>query len=399
MSILLLFMQTPIIDTVSPPPKVVLPQNVVARDKEYDEGQTLIVEWQGAEKTIWIEDSTYVPKGKEKRWIPEVLTPEYYIVYRVNQNGEKKEVGKALATQVLFEDNDTEMKNGKPYTYIIGAVFEDGNNIYESKPSNTAVPQQSWFHVKRLNVLIVMIAFFALVLWLISATKKGKPFFIRRIPGLTVLDEAVGRATEMGKPILFVPGLSGISDIATLAALNILGEVVKKAAEFDTPIIVPSRDPIVYTVTREVVKEAYSSVGRPDAFNPDNIYYITGDQFGFTSAVNGIMVREKTATNFFMGMFWAESLLLAETGASTGAIQIAGTDAVSQLPFFIISCDYTIIGEELYAASAYLSKEPMLLSTIKAQDYSKAVMMIVLLGFSILGIFGLTQVLTLLQSV
>ena len=80
-----------------------------------------------------------------------------------------------------------------------------------------------------------------------------------------------------------------------------------------------------------------------------------------TLGLDGIMVRERPATVFLLGMFYAESLILAETANSVGAIQIAGTDASSQLPFFIAACDYTLIGEELYAASAYMSREPLLL--------------------------------------
>jgi hypothetical protein len=83
------------------------------------------------------------------------------------------------------------------------------------------------------------------------------------------------------------------------------------------------------------------------------------------------MVRQRPATILYMGMFYAEALVLAETGASVGSIQIAGTDAVTQLPFFITSCDYTLIGEELYAASAYLSREPILLGGLKGQDAAK----------------------------
>lgn len=88
------------------------------------------------------------------------------------------------------------------------------------------------------------------------------------------------------------------------------------------------------------------------------------------------MVREKPAANFLIGSFFAESLILAETGQSVGAIQIAGTAELAQLPFFVTTCDYTLIGEELYAASAYLSREPLLLGTIKAQDTIKAILMI-----------------------
>jgi hypothetical protein len=84
-----------------------------------------------------------------------------------------------------------------------------------------------------------------------------------------------------------------------------------------------------------------------------------------------------------MGYFNAESLLLAETGASTGAIQVAGTDQYIQLPFFITTCDYTLIGEELYAASAYLSRDPRLLGSLRGQDVGKAFLMITIFGVSV----------------
>jgi len=98
------------------------------------------------------------------------------------------------------------------------------------------------------------------------------------------------------------------------------------------------------------------------------------------------MLREQPATNFYMGVFYAESLILAETGNIAGSIQISGTDQIAQLPFFVAATDYTLIGEELYAASAYLSREPVQLGTLKAQDYSKAVTMIII----ILGAIAIT---------
>jgi Domain of unknown function (DUF6754) len=195
----------------------------------------------------------------------------------------------------------------------------------------------------------------------------------------------------MGKPMLFVPGISTIEDVATLAALNILGPVAEKAAQYDSKLIVPNYDPIVYTIAQEVVREAYTKAGRPDAYSDDNVFYLSARQFAYAAAVNGIMVRDKPATNFFLGMFFAESLLLAETGNLTGAIQIAGTDAVTQLPFFIVACDYTLIGEELYAAGAYMGGDPKLTGGLKGQDWNKAVAIAVILVltalFLVKGIF------------
>jgi len=250
------------------------------------------------------------------------------------------------------------------------------------------------FDASRLNVLIAVVIYGILIFWFIYQARRGKEMFIRRISGLDAVEEAVGRATEMGKPVLYVPGLDAISSISTIASMNILAQVAKKTAQYNTTLLVPNRDPVVYTVAREVVKEAYTDAGRPDAFNSDNIYFITQDQFGYTSAVCGTMVRDKPATNFFLGYFWAESLVLAETGATTGAIQIAGTDSIFQLPFFIVACDYTLIGEELYAASAYLSRQPLLLGSLKGQDWGKMVILAVILLSSLIALLGWNKILT-----
>ncbi len=229
---------------------------------------------------------------------------------------------------------------------------------------------------------------FALVIPLL---KGGQKVYVRPIPAIQAVEEAIGRATEMGKPILFVPGISTIDDVATLAALNILSPVAEKAAVYDSKLIVPNYDAIVFTVAQEVVKEACLKAGRPDAYSDENVFYLSARQFAYAAAVNGIMVREKPATNFFLGTFFAESLLLAETGNMTGAIQIAGTDMVTQLPFFIVACDYTLIGEELYAAGAYMGADPKLTGSLKGQDWSKAVCILVLvvvpLTFIIWGVF------------
>lgn len=278
--------------------------------------------------------------------------------------------------------DDKEVQDGVIYYYRVRAKSEQFGDSDLSQPTLGVVSSPQWFHTGRTNAFVAVVLFVSLLLFFVNSAKRGKGLFIRRIAGLDAIDEAVGRATEMGKPILFVPGLSTMGDVATIAAVNILTPVAKKAAEYDTRILVPNRNPIVYTVTQEVVKGAFTAVGRPDAYREDDVFFVTTSQFGFAAAVDGIMMREKPATNLFLGMFWAESLVLAETGNMSGAIQIAGTDAVAQLPFFVTACDYTIIGEELYAASAYISKEPLLLGSLKAQDVGKiAILLSIFVGF------------------
>ncbi len=267
----------------------------------------------------------------------------------------------------------------RTFFYLIILLASQASLAWAQAPNPLAY---SWFNPQLTNAFIGACLLFLLVGISVWRARSGKPVFIRRIAGLSAVEEAVGRATEMGRPVLFLTGMNDLSDIATISAVNILSQVARKTAEYEIPLIVPNRDPVVYTVTQEVVKEACSRAGRPDVYNPNNIYYITGDQMGYAAAVDGIMMREKPATNFFMGYYYAEALILVETGNITGAIQIAGTDAVMQLPFFITSCDYTLMGEELYAASAYLSREPVLVGTLKAQDWCKVIITFLLLAGS-----------------
>ena len=174
--------------------------------------------------------------------------------------------------------------------------------------------------------------------------------------------------------------------------MGIISQVSKKCAEYDSRLIVPCYDYIVMPVMQEIVRESHYEAGRPDTYDKNNIFYLASSQFPYVAGVNGIMIREKVSAVFYMGSFAAEALLMTETGNAVGAIQIAGTDSTTQVPFFITTCDYTLIGEELYAAAAYLNREPMLLGTLKAQDYYKFLILVFIFVGSILATFQVTGV-------
>lgn len=257
----------------------------------------------------------------------------------------------------------------------------------ETLDAGTVRATEQWINSTKIFRMVLAFVFAFIIMFFIFAARKNPNIFIRRIAGLEAVDEAIGRATEMGKPVLHINGLDSLATLSTVAAVNILGRIASKVATYESDLLVPCFDPVVMTVSQEVVKNAYLEAGRPDNYRPDNIYFLTDQQFSYTASVCGIMIREKPAANFFLGYFYAESLLLAETGNTTGAIQIAGTDAQAQLPFFITTCDYTLIGEELYAASAYLSREPMLLGSLKGQDLAKAFVMVMIFLGAILATF------------
>ncbi len=282
----------------------------------------------------------------------------------------------------------------KDSTFSNQAVFyrldiKDQSDALITFYKSSAIPKAQWFNTDKLPLLIVLIIICGAIAYYVLSAKSGKDFYIRRINGLDAMDEAVGRATEMGKPVLFVPGIMDLDDMQTISGLTILGKLAEKTAEYHTKLIVPVSKSMVLTAAKEIVKTAYMTAGFPDEYNTDDVFYLTDDQFGYVAGVDGIIMREKPAANFLLGCFYAESLIIAETGFSSGAIQTAGTAQPSQLPFFVASCDYTLIGEELFAASAYLSKDPQQLGSLKGQDFGKLLIIILIILGVALEIAGI----------
>lgn len=332
-------------------------------------------------------------------WTPPAPAATGPVAYRlyVGEDPQKMEVAAVVEGGKQKETALSDLKVGHAYYVQVGAVFlpagaelqydlEDPNKIITpgmqeaiSAPAGPATTVGRWYKPDLTNVLVVTLLLCAITLVVLQIARR-RDMYIRPIAGLQAVEDAIGRATEMGRPILYVSGLGGAGDIATIAAMLILGHLAHKTAPYGTRIIVPAIDPMVMTTEREIVSQSYLHAGHPEEYNPENIFYVTDSQFGYVTAVAGMMLREKPAVNFFMGYFAAESLVLAETGNLTDTLQIAGTDADNQLPFFVAACDYTLMGEELYAAGAYLSRDPILLAQLKAQDVGKALMAAVIIG-------------------
>ncbi len=356
-------------------PETSPPSNVTAVDTPNDDGSSITVTWDTA------EDSGIVG----------------YKILRNTDAGEFEEIGEQLDADVS-EYKDKEIIKGKEHAYIVRAITETEASV-DSLQTEAVRATGQWFHSGKIQLFIAMIIFCGAILGSIYLSRNNQEVFVRRIPGLEAVDEAIGRATEMGRSILYVLGLGGVSGPATIASMTILGQVARRTADYETTLRVPCNDPIVLNVVREMVKASYLDEGRPDAYSEEDIFFLTDSQFAYAAGVDGMMLREKPAAIFLQGTFYAESLILAETGNSIGAIQIAGTDSEHQLPFLITACDYTLIGEELYAASAYLSKEPMQLGSLRGQDWGKVLIFLTIVFGVFLELIGVNWITTFLQRV
>ena len=370
------------------------PGNLQAKDHPWDDGTAIDLEWTPSsdhanlksyqilkgvsrvggvaiEPQFTLIEPLPVTKDSKTKYTATDLRPE------VSKWDLEKSYGKQLNAKALLESGEKHFP--LEYVFQVIAVSKDDQ---KSAPAQTApgiAATMEIFDGGRAWLALITVILCGSVVAYIFLARRGMPMRVRKIAGLEAVDEAVGRATEMGRSCLFVTGTQDMNDIQTVAGITILARVAKTAAEYDAKVEVPTSRSLVMTTARETVQAAFLAAGRPDAYNEDMIYYVTDEQFGFVAYLQGTMVRDKPAACFYMGAFFAESLILAETGNSIGAIQIAGTAQPAQLPFFVAACDYTLIGEEFFAASAYLSGEPDQLGSLKGQDVGKLIVALILI--------------------
>jgi hypothetical protein len=334
-----------------------------AADVENDSGEAIIVTWD-----LSPNDPSSTP-APDLTIDASVRVTSYVIARRKAEDAtEWKVLGEETYGSSQFLDQN--VHPGQSFFYRVQASA-DGVLSAAVETDEFATAEIQYFNWAKIWLLIWGLVIGSFIVTYIMVAQSGRPLKVREIAGLEAVDEAVGRATEMGRPVLFISGILDINDIQTLAGITVLSRVARTAAEYGATLEMPTCRALVMTAARETVQEAFLAAGRPEAYQEDRIYYLTDEQFGFVAGVTGMMVRDKPAACIYMGAFYAESLILAETGNHIGAIQVAGTAMPSQLPFFVAACDYTLIGEEFFAASAYLSGDPKQLGSLKGQDAGK----------------------------
>ena len=245
---------------------------------------------------------------------------------------------------------------------------------------------------------ILLFIVFPITLYLMSGDRK---LFIRRVAGLDAIEDAVGRSTEMGKPVVASYGWAFQSfDYWTVAGLTILSHIATLCAKNNTRIIVPTGGSdgsyIVRPVAVEIVKNAFEAQGKIERFDENDMPFLSGSQFAMGTGYAGILLSERPGSMVLAGSSAADAMMIAEVSNQVGAITITAPTYIGNVAALACASDYVMIGEEAIAAGAYLSNNPAQLASIRMQDIYKFIGIGFILISWVITAFGsniLTQIL------
>jgi len=247
-----------------------------------------------------------------------------------------------------------------------------------------------------LLLLIIALIVVGLTLWHHARALSGKrPISRRPLPGLEVMRRALARGAETGRAIHLSPGSGAVGTRSgtaeTVAGLLAAERVASEAALNGAPILVSSGDAVAHLALRGSLRQAYQRAGLGQDYDPVNVQLLAHqDPMAYASGVTTLYGRQKLEVSQLIGSFGQEFLLAGEVGAQRDEPQLAGATTTTALPLIYLTADGALIGEEIYAAEAYLARSPAPTARLLTQDALRTVVIVAILVLLLLTVFGLT---------
>jgi uncharacterized protein DUF6754 len=242
-----------------------------------------------------------------------------------------------------------------------------------------------------LSFLLLFVA-----IWLVSAL-RGRfepPAELREIAAYDTIRGAMSEATEEGRPVHVALGIGGISDAAamdTLAGLMVLEYLSEQAAVTNNMPLVSTGDPTTMLLAQDMLSRVFKEREQLAEFDPLMVRFVGGSDTGeaYAASVVDLLDHGYVAANFMLGRFSDEYLLMGEVTARNNIRQVAGSSDPAVLAFMIPSADQVLLGEELYAAGAYLLNLPLHIADLIAQDATRWILLGAVGGVVLLKTLGL----------
>ena len=207
-----------------------------------------------------------------------------------------------------------------------------------------------------------------------SGTAGGPGTISRQIPGLDQLPLAVGESVESGRRLHIAIGsgaLGGQDTSTTLAGLSAAGQIASVAVVGDRPPLITSADGAGMLLAHDLLSEAHRGANAAERFNPSaaRVVGLTPDSYAAGALV--LPKDERLSGTVLLGAAGPEAALIADANTRAGLTTIAGVDRVAAQAALFAAADHPVIGEDVFAAGAYISRRPALLASLQAQDWMR----------------------------
>ncbi len=223
---------------------------------------------------------------------------------------------------------------------------------------------------------------------------KGQEISLRKMPGMENLSRAIARALEEGQKVHISVGTGKLGEkatVETMAGLTVLDIVSARSSESGVETIVTMSDPTVLPLAQDIIQKPGLTPGRANPNWPTmrNARFMGPDAITYAAGTMDVLGHEPLTGNVMVGTFGPEFLLMGESGAKEDLIQVVGTTNPQGLPYMQLASEHTLVGEEIFATGAYISRWPTHLASLVLQDVGRLVIVgVIFVGVVLRTILG-----------
>jgi hypothetical protein len=239
--------------------------------------------------------------------------------------------------------------------------------------------------------LAIVVLALLLLGWFARRAHKTPGFPFRPIAAFQTMQGLLGRTVESGRKVHLSLGSSGLGDEQTAAAsagLTVLRSFAEQGAAFGHSTVVTVADPILMLVAQDILYRAYQRSGLGASYRSTDVRLIAPDPAAYAVGAQEEINQERVAANVMVGHFGDEYLLLGEAGAQRGITQMVGSNTVEAQPLMMATSDRALMGEDLFAAGAYLTRRPEQVASLHVQDVLRVLLVVAILVAVAIKTFG-----------
>lgn len=239
---------------------------------------------------------------------------------------------------------------------------------------------------------LAILAVSAILLLTITLWKRKSPAKLRDIPALTRLFRTLGLSVEDGTRLHISLGRGSFLDSrggSGLAGLAVLRYIAERTSVSDEPAVASAGDPALGLLAQDTLQAGYQAAGVEELYVPTTGRVTGLTPFGYAAGAMNISQNENVSTNIMLGHFGPEAALLAEASDRENITVIGASDDLAGQAVLFANTQDALIGEELFAAGAYLGAGASHAASLTVQDILRWTIIVALLGGAFAKLAGI----------
>lgn len=232
----------------------------------------------------------------------------------------------------------------------------------------------------------------AFLLLVVTLLKRRSPAHLRKIPAFTRLSRSLGLSVEDGTRMHISLGHGNLLDPrggSALAGLAMLRIIAERTSASDKPAVASAGEAAIGLLTQDSIQAGYQAAGASDFYVPTTGRVTGLTPFGYAAGAMQIIRDEDVSANVLAGHFGPEVALLTESADRENQTVIGASDNLSGQAVLFASTQDALIGEELFAAGAYLGAGASHEASLIVQDILRWLILLALLGGALAKFAGL----------